>query len=77
MSALGPLLSAYCAGVRSRAPSGVVETGLPGVSFFWIDHPTNRSPLRCDPGEGWSWDRGTRWGTSVDESCAMMRRRAL
>ncbi len=50
MAVLAPLLRAHRATLSSRAPTGVVETGVPGVSFFWIDHDTPRSPLLYDTG---------------------------
>ncbi|MEZ4240538.1 MAG: AraC family transcriptional regulator N-terminal domain-containing protein [Myxococcota bacterium] len=50
MSVLAPLLAAHRATLSSTAPSGVAATGLPGVTFFWIDHDTPRSPLLYDTG---------------------------
>ncbi|MCB9546946.1 MAG: AraC family transcriptional regulator [Myxococcales bacterium] len=50
MAVLAPLLSAFRATIPSREPSGVAETGVPGVLFFWIDAPTPRSPLLYDTG---------------------------
>ncbi|MCA9691550.1 MAG: AraC family transcriptional regulator [Nannocystaceae bacterium] len=50
MSTLAPLLRAFRDTIPSRARSGVAETGVPGVIFFWIDEPTPRSPLLYDAG---------------------------
>ncbi len=50
MSTLAPLLRSVRATVPSREVSGVAETGVPGVVFFWIDTPTPRSPLLYAPG---------------------------
>lgn len=50
MSTLAPLLQAFRATLPSRDASGVAETGVPGVVFFWIDEPTSRSPLLYDTG---------------------------
>ncbi len=50
MSTLGPLLTNYRRSLSSNAPSGTVETGVPGVLFFWIDNDTPRSPLLYDSG---------------------------
>ncbi|MCB9780933.1 MAG: AraC family transcriptional regulator [Alphaproteobacteria bacterium] len=50
MPKLAPLLQAFRRTVASREPSGVAETGVPGVTFFWIDQETPRSPLLYDTG---------------------------
>ncbi|MCB9793638.1 MAG: AraC family transcriptional regulator [Alphaproteobacteria bacterium] len=50
MSTLAPLLQAFRDTLPSREPSGVAQTGVPGVTFFWIDHDTPRSPLLYDTG---------------------------
>lgn len=50
MPVLAPLLTAFRATIPSRDASGVCETGVPGVTFFWIDEPTPRSPLLYDTG---------------------------
>lgn len=50
MSTLAPLFRAYRETVSSRDRSGVVDTGIPGVLFFWMDESTPRSPLLYDPG---------------------------
>lgn len=50
MSTLAPLMSAFRATLPSTEPSGVAETGVPGVTFFWIDEDKPRSPLLYDTG---------------------------
>lgn len=50
MSTLAPLLQAFRDTIPSREVSGVAETGVPGVTFFWIDEATPRSPLLYDTG---------------------------
>lgn len=50
MSTLAPLLTAFRATIPSTDPSGVAETGVPGVTFFWIDEDKPRSPLLYDTG---------------------------
>jgi len=50
MSTLAPLLTAFRATIPSTEPTGVAETGVPGVTFFWIDHDTPRVPLLYDTG---------------------------
>ena len=50
MSTLAPLLGAFRATVPSREVSGVAETGIPGVTFFWNGENTGRSPLLYDTG---------------------------
>lgn len=50
MSTLAPLLAAFRSTIQSRDPSGVAETGVPGVLFFWIDEDKPRSPLLYDTG---------------------------
>jgi len=47
---LAPLLRAFRETLASSDPSGVAETGVPGVLFFWIDATTPRSPLLYDTG---------------------------
>ena len=50
MSTLAPLLTAFRKAIPSTDPSGVAETGVPGVTFFWIDEDKPRSPLLYDTG---------------------------
>jgi AraC-like DNA-binding protein len=50
LSILAPMLHTFRSTIPSRAPSGVAETGVPGVLFFWIDEPSPRSPLLYDTG---------------------------
>lgn len=50
MSTLAPLLRAYRDRIPSTDRSGAVDTGVPGVLFFWIDEATPRSPLLYDTG---------------------------
>ncbi|MEZ4249618.1 MAG: AraC family transcriptional regulator [Polyangiales bacterium] len=50
MSTLAPLLRELRASLHDDRTSGVTETGVPGVSFFWIDHALPRSPLLYDTG---------------------------
>lgn len=50
MSLLAPWLTAFRATIPSRDPSGIAETGVPGVLFFWIDEDKPRSPLLYDTG---------------------------
>jgi len=48
---LAPLLDQQRKSSRNGgAPSGLVETGVPGVSFFWNDNPVVRSPLLYNAG---------------------------
>ncbi|MEZ4321816.1 MAG: AraC family transcriptional regulator [Myxococcota bacterium] len=78
MATLAPLLTAYRAAFPSRAPTGVAETGVPGVTFFWIDENTPRSPLLYDTGivivgqgykEGFLGGRRFRYG---EDSCLVL-----
>ena len=78
MSTLASLLTALRASISSRAASGVVETGVPGVLFFWIDEYKPRSPLLYDTGvvivgqgykEGFLGDRQFRYDA---ESCLVL-----
>ena len=50
MSTLASLLTAFRRTIPSREPSGVAQTGVPGVVVFWIDRPAPRSPLLYDTG---------------------------
>ncbi|MCB9523958.1 MAG: AraC family transcriptional regulator [Myxococcales bacterium] len=50
MPVLAPLMTALRATIPSADPSGVAETGVPGVVFFWMDAATPRSPLLYDTG---------------------------
>ena len=50
MSTLAPLMAAFRATIPSTEPTGTVESGVPGVAFFWIDRETPRSPLLYDTG---------------------------
>ena len=49
-STLATLLQEHRRTVRSSDPTGVAETGVPGVLFFWMDRPSPRSPLLYDTG---------------------------
>ncbi len=48
--ALAPLLEDYRRSLGRGGPSGVVETGVPGVIFFWDDNPIPRAPLLYNAG---------------------------
>ena len=50
MTTLAPRLAAYRRTLSSSDPTGVADTGVPGVYFFWMDAPTPRSPLLYDTG---------------------------
>ncbi|MEQ9500733.1 MAG: AraC family transcriptional regulator [Deltaproteobacteria bacterium] len=47
---LAPLLRDYRAACGGVAPSGIVDTGVPGVRFFWNERPVPRAPLLYDAG---------------------------
>ncbi|MCA9673231.1 MAG: AraC family transcriptional regulator [Myxococcales bacterium] len=47
---LAPLLEAYRRSRDTRAESGVLDVGVPGVIFFWNDQPVPRSPLLYNAG---------------------------
>lgn len=70
MPTLAALMTAFRATLPSKAPSGLAETGVPGVTFFWIDEDRPRSPLLYDTGivilgqghkEGWLGGRSFRY----------------
>ena len=50
MSTLAAPLAAFRATLPSKELTGVAETGVPGVSFFWIGEDKPRSPRRYDTG---------------------------
>jgi AraC-like DNA-binding protein len=47
---LAPLLHDYRSSRDGTAQSGVVDTGVPGVTFFWNDQPIPRAPLLYNAG---------------------------
>lgn len=49
-SPLGPPLAALRRAIGNANVSGVADTGVPGVLFFWNDQPVPKSPLLYDSG---------------------------
>ena len=50
MSTLAPLLRDFRRTLPSTRATGVAPTGVPGVTFFWIDEPVPRAPLLYSAG---------------------------
>ena len=50
MSTFAALLQELRCAHGATTPSGFAETGVPGVGFFWNDHPVPRAPLLYESG---------------------------
>lgn len=50
MPQLSDLLTTYRASLNDARETGLVQTGVPGVTFFWDEHSIERAPLLYEKG---------------------------